>query len=200
MSGGGVGSGLEAPGESTLAGSASQPEMYRRCRLVVFAVVVAAGGLAVSLLVARANTWSIPGSSFLLASTAVAIAQMARIRIRVGADYVLVAWGEVATIAALCLIPALWVPLAGAVGAVVAHVDRLILAGPRQRMRVPFAICSLTIASTAAAAIVAIFYGIRSSHLQPSALPAIAVLVLAAFAYFGVSTVLAAAWVADDRG
>jgi diguanylate cyclase (GGDEF)-like protein len=144
--------------------------------------------------------WALPGPSFWLSAAVVAAAQFARIRVRIGADYVLVAWGEVASITSLCLIPAVWAPLAGAVGAMVAHIDRLVTAAPGQRLRVPYAICSLTIASTAAAIVVWVFDRVRAAQIHPGSVAAVAVLVLAGLAYFGTSTVLATAWLADDRG
>jgi diguanylate cyclase (GGDEF)-like protein len=179
-----------------------RPEIGRRCCMLAAVLVLGAGGLLVTALVARADEMPLPGLSFWMAVAIIALAQFARIPVRVGEDYVLVGWGEVAIIAALCLVPPVWLPWAGALGAMIAHVDRLVGAPPGQRQRVPYAILSLTVATTAAASVASLFTGGATDTLRLHAddTSAVSVLLAAALIYFVVSSLLASAWVADGRG
>jgi diguanylate cyclase (GGDEF)-like protein len=179
-----------------------RPEISRRCCLLAAVLLLGSGGLLVTALVARSDEIPGPGLSFWMAVATVALAQFARIPVRVGDDYVLVAWGEVAIIAALCLLPPVWIPWAGALGAVIAHIDRLVGAPAGHRQRVPYTILALTVAITAAASVASLFTGgaTRALRLSVEDGSSVTVLLVAALIYFVVSSLLASAWVADGRG
>ncbi len=203
MSGLGSGVDLRACAEIVFGRSVvHRPELSRRCCLLAMVLLTAVTGVTSSLLMARSDEVGPPGLAFWVAVAAVVAAQFARIKVRIGSDYVLVGWGEVATITALCLVSPVWLPVVGATGAVIAHVDRLVGAPAGQRQRIPYAILSLTVASTAAAAVAVPFDGGagRALALQPDGPATVSVLLVAALVYFCVSSLLAAAWVADDRG
>jgi diguanylate cyclase (GGDEF)-like protein len=202
MSGSGVGPDLDVRprGGGALAPSARhRPETIRKCRVLGLAILVAAGCVAVSMLIARVETTGQPGRLFWLAAAVIAAGQLARIRIRIGADYLLIGLGESAIITAFCLVPPVWVPLAVAAGVTVAHIDRVVTAGG-PRWRVPYTICAHTISATAASTVVAAFLGSTTGQLHPDTAPALGILVVAAAGYSGVGALIGAAGVADERG
>jgi diguanylate cyclase (GGDEF)-like protein len=128
------------------------------------------------------------------AAGVIALAQFARLPVRIEGKRVLLAWGEAGTIVTLCLLPAVWVPVAGAAGAVIGHAYRLRSATrPGEVLRVWYAVCVLSLGAAAAAGvrIVAIDPNVSIKvGRQPGAL---GVVLLAGLAYFGVTSLLTAA-------
>jgi diguanylate cyclase (GGDEF)-like protein len=161
--------------------------------------MITAGCLATALLYARAYTNGQPGLMFWLAAALIAAGQVARVRNRVGTGYMMVGWGEVATMTALCLLPPVWLPLAAAVGILVTHVDGIVIPSG-VRSRGPYRICTLIVASTGAAAVASVFTGSPTVQLRPNTVTSLAVLVLAGVAYGLVAQLFAVAWFTDARG
>ncbi len=209
MGGSGVGSGLDlrTPADAPSVGVAVPGLDLTRRFLLGLAVITAVASTMTCLAVIRSDGGFEPRTPFWFAVAVIALAQLARVKVHLPADdaggradYVMVGWGEVATIIALCLVPPAWVPLAAGIGALLAHLDRLVSARPGQRLRVPYAMCALTIAATAAAAAASLLSGGATHQLKPDHLPILGLLVLCGLIYFAVSSLLAAAWVADSRG
>jgi diguanylate cyclase (GGDEF)-like protein len=202
MSGSGVGPRLDIqpPAEAALGPSLSQrAEFSRRVRLVALAIVITAGCLVTALLYARSFTSGPPGLRFWLVAALIAAGQVARVRNRVGTGYMMVGWGELASMTALCLLPPVWLPLAAAVGITVTHIEGIIApSGPKSRG--PYRICTLIVASFAAAAVAAIYTGSPAIQLRPNTVASLAVLVLAGAAYFLAAQVFAVAWFVDAKG
>ena len=73
------------------------------------AVVVAGGCLPVTIRPTRSAS---PPARLAIAAGVMALAQLARLRLRVGSGMVNVAWGEAALIVGLYLVPAGWLPAA----------------------------------------------------------------------------------------
>jgi diguanylate cyclase (GGDEF)-like protein len=174
--------------------------MSRRVRLFGLAVLLAALCLTATLLLVRADPAGSPGLSFWLAVAVIAAGQFARIQIRLRAEYVLVGWGEVATILALCLVPPMWLPLVALIGMTIGHIDRVVSDPTGNRLRVPYMILALTVSSTVAAAVAALLNQDPAASIHPDTVSGLAVLLTASLVYFLVASVLVAAWVADSRG
>ncbi|GAA3747487.1 hypothetical protein GCM10022225_34060 [Plantactinospora mayteni] len=129
-----------------LVGIASAP---RRVRVLTFTVLPVAVALAVAgLLVPTALPGDdpLPGVARLGIATAVmAIAQLFRLRFRVGSGRVSVTWGEASFIIGLSLVPPGWLPAAALLGAVLAWTLLTIFVDRRSALDVVHTAASLTI-------------------------------------------------------
>src|SRR5262245_61514841 len=93
-------------------------------RSELLAAVVTVAAVAITGCVTTAIvTHAAPHLQALFVAVAtVAAAQLAQVHLRIGSDGVSLTWGEAGVIASLCLVPAVWVPIAGALGATIAHI------------------------------------------------------------------------------
>jgi diguanylate cyclase len=119
--------------------------------------VLARGALPATALVAIAGGLLLspgaPDLSIVPAIFVVALAQLLRLRFRLGAGVVYVAWGEAALIIGLFLVPAGWLPLAFALGTAIGIVLRALIDRQLPEATLPQVVASLTVAAAAAAAI-----------------------------------------------
>jgi diguanylate cyclase (GGDEF)-like protein len=173
----------------------------RRRTLFLGVLACAVAVLTTSLLVARLSGVAVDGRALLLACGAFTLALVLRIRLRVGATYVLLAWGEASLLVALCLLPPVWVPIATASGALVAYVDRIpaVIAG--RRLRLLFPIIVVTVASAASVDTVVAVTGDAAEpvRVDPAGLSGLVAVLLAGLVFALVTSVLVAAWAAQDR-
>src|SRR5512139_3734980 len=116
---------------------------------IASAVTAAAAGLGAVPL----DGTTTPPERLLVAAGAVAVAQLARIFLRIGSDGVTIAWGEAGAIVALCVVPVSWVPAAALLGSTVAHLYRAVGADGPARARIGYGIGVLTLGGTAAAGV-----------------------------------------------
>jgi diguanylate cyclase (GGDEF)-like protein len=164
-----------------------------RLLLVTAAVALLAAGTVVVGLLWPARSVDVGGPPlavrFVIVAGLAALAQLARLRLKVGSGMVSVAWGEAAVIVGLYLVPAGWLPAAEALGALVA----LLLLSKFAERRNPFetvrGVASLTLAAASAAAVTAAISDPFGSPLTPSLAFA---LVLGCVLYLGVTTGLVA--------
>ncbi len=158
------------------------------------AVILAVAGIAVhsTLLGPETDTVRLVG-----ALGAVTLAQLARVRVRVGRAEIGVAWGEAALIIAIYLIPLGWVPAVVLVGSLLAQVT-LRLAGERRTpVGMTFNAANQSVAAAVATGVAVLVHpGVHDAgdlHIG-------AALVAAAVTYFGVNLVLFAAVVSFHTG
>jgi diguanylate cyclase (GGDEF)-like protein len=124
----------------------------------------------------------------LLAAAVIALAQLARLRVRVGTDMINVAWGEAALIVALYLVPPGWVPAATFVGAGAAWIVLSISTDHRPALDVAHIAAALTAAAALATAVTAAV----SSPFAAAPTPVLAgALVLGSLVYLVVTVSLA---------
>jgi diguanylate cyclase len=147
--------------------------------------------LATALAAVLGGLWLVPAAPdgrLALAVLAVLLAQVLRLRFRVGAGVLYVAWGEAALIIALYLVPAGWLPLAFAVGTAVAAGVRAALDRQRLRAVTPESFAIVTIAASAGAAAC---LAVADPYGGPITVPVIVGLLLAAVTYLLVTITLA---------
>lgn len=165
---------------------------------LLYAVGAAAvGSLCVYTGVSLALEVPVVPRDLAFAVAAFAAAQLARIFHRVRGETIMLAWGEVGIITALCLVPAPWLPISVAAGAVVGHGFRLVGANPLTRTRVAYTIFVLTAGGMAAATVAALTADpARALRATPEDLGPLVPLGLAAAAYYLTTSGLSAAWAA----
>jgi len=170
----------------------------RRAALLYSISSAAALAVTTGAIVGVISGAAVPPSRFALAVGATAAAQLARLTLRIGSDTILLAWGEVGVIVALCLLPWPWVPAAAGLGAIGGHLLRAVGADPAERIRILYSITVLTTGSSVATAVAAMMVGpsapLRAELVRPTS---VVPLCLAALSYFGTTTVLTSAWVAS---
>jgi diguanylate cyclase (GGDEF)-like protein len=126
---------------------------------------------------------------FAIAAGLAALAQLARLRLKVGSGMVSVAWGEAAVIVGLYLVPAGWLAAAVALGALVALLLLSLFAERRNPFDTLRGVGSLTLAAAAAAVVAGTVGHPFDSTLTPQLAAA---LVLGCLAYLAVTTGLVA--------
>jgi diguanylate cyclase len=151
-------------------------------------VTVARGGLlAAALLAILGGLWIAPAPPWwqlLLAIAAATLAQLLRLRVRIAAGVIYVAWGEAALIVGLYLVPAGWLPAVFAAGTVLSMVLRWLV-----DRRPPPGSASVVALLTLAAATGATLSAAVASPYGRSLTPAVLVgLLLASVGYLLVTT------------
>ena len=126
-----------------------------------------------------------------------ALAQLARLRLRVGSGTVNVAWGEAALIVGLYLVPAGWLPAAVFLGVSVAVFLISAVSERRTLSEIAHIAASLTVATALAAAVGSALGNPYGATLTPRLALALAA---ASLAYLAVTTVLVALTVALRHG
>ncbi|MEJ3741930.1 bifunctional diguanylate cyclase/phosphodiesterase [Actinomycetes bacterium KLBMP 9797] len=121
--------------------------------IVVLAAVAAAGASLLFAFDARPGGALPPLARFGLAAGVMAVAQLARLRLRVPSGVVSVTWGEAALIIGLYLAPAGWLPAATILGAGLAWVLLSVFADRRPPTEIMHVTGSLTLAVALAAAV-----------------------------------------------
>jgi diguanylate cyclase (GGDEF)-like protein len=172
-----------------------------RSELLVALATVATVALTGCLTTAVVTDAPLPVVRLLVAAAVIATAQLAQVHLRIGSNGVSLTWGEAGVIAALCLVPAIWVPVAGAIGAAVAHLYQALAERSGQRARLGYSTAVVTLACAAAAAVAAV--ASRGTAPVPASFAtpgAFAVLVVAALAYFCTAVALTATWVVTVEG
>jgi diguanylate cyclase (GGDEF)-like protein len=172
-----------------------------RSELLVAMATVATVALTGCVTTAVVTHADLPLVRLAVAVAVVATAQLAQVHLRIGSNGLSLTWGEAGVIAALCLVPAIWVPIAGALGAAVAHTYLAISESAAMRARLAYSTAVITLACAAAAAVAAVASGgtepVPASFATPGAF---AVLVVAALAYFATAVSLTATWVVSVEG
>jgi diguanylate cyclase (GGDEF)-like protein len=147
------------------------------------AIALTAGGLVIDPLPSGGMPLAMVGCAVLVA----AVAQVARVRVRVGTTYLSLGWGEASIIILLYLLPSGQVPITLLVGVGLAQVI-LRAAGERRRaLMMVFNATALTVAGTTAAALAQL---VRAPYQQMISPLGATSLVVAALAYAVVSLVL----------
>ena len=132
-----------------------------------------------------------------LAVAVFAAAQLARVFHRVSGEAIMLAWGEVGVIAGLCLVPAVWLPVAVAAGTLIGHGARLIGADAVRRSRTLYTMSVISVGGSAAAIIIVIAADPTTPlRVTPTDLTELWPLFLAAGGYYVVTGGLSAAWAA----
>lgn len=171
----------------TGADALSRPAVTLMAATVVAGLAVAGIGLALPVDVAESGPLPAP-LRFVLAGAAMAAAQLARLRLRVGTGVISITWSEAALLVCLCLVPATWLPAATFVGAALAWL--LLSAFDRRTPAEAVSIAAtLTVAVALAVAVVIPFGDPSRSALTPGLA---LLLVAAALAYLLATTGLAA--------
>jgi diguanylate cyclase (GGDEF)-like protein len=158
------------------------------------AVILAVTGIAVhrTLLGPVTDTVRLVG-----ALGAVALAQLARVRVRLGRTEVGVAWGEAALIIAIYLIPLGWVPAAVLVGSLLAQVTLRVAGERRTPVAMAFNAANQSVAAAVATGVAVLVY--PAVH-DAQDLHIAAALLAAAVTYFLVNLLLIAAVVSFHTG
>ena len=129
--------------------------------LTAAAVTVAVGGLLLPVS-HPADAPLSPWARLVVAAAVMALAQLARLRLRVGSGTVNVAWGEAALIIGLYLVPAGWLPAAVFAGAGLAVLLISIFSDRRTATEIIHVAASLTLATALAAVVTtAVAPGVR---------------------------------------
>ncbi len=145
--------------------------------------------LATALAAVVGGVWLAPAPDRMLAVAilAVVLAQLMRLRFRMGAGVFYVAWGEAALIIGLYLAPAGWIPLAFAVGTATAVGLRVIIERRRPPAMSPETVAIITLAA-AVGAVVSI--AVADPYRGTFTPEVVTGLVLAAVSYLVVSVTL----------
>ena len=170
-----------------------------RLRLLYAAVIPAAVLAAVAgIAVHRTLLGQVPDTVRVVAALgAVVLAQLARVRARVGSAQISVAWGEAALIVAIYLIPLGWVPGVVFLGGILAQVTLRFVGEARTPVAVVFNAANQAVAAAGATVVAVLVY--PAAH-NVSDLRIGAALVLAAVTYFAINLVLFAAVVSFHTG
>jgi diguanylate cyclase (GGDEF)-like protein len=173
------------------------------CHLFSVVGAVAAAGIVGAVATGLTEHVPVTRLDLALAVALFAVAQLARVYHRVRGEAVMLAWGEVGIVAALCVVPAIWLPPVVAAGALLGHGLRVIGASPTVRARTTYTVFVITVGGLTAAIATALTAGptttVRVTTSDPSAL---LVLLLAAATYYVTTSGLAATWAArttDNR-
>src|SRR3954452_16708342 len=124
MTGATVGSGVDVgPDRNAALADVGRDRAAERRQGALSLAVLACAAVAVghSVVIAKVGSVPVDGRALALTVATIGLALGARIRVGVGTRYAVVAWGEVGALTALCLLPPIWVPLAGALGALLAY-------------------------------------------------------------------------------
>lgn len=167
------------------------------CVAVVAVALVAAGGF---LAAGFRSGVSVAGTDLVIALLVFAVSQWARIPVRVGAGVVMVAWGEVGIVALICLLPWAFVPAVAGAGAVIAHAQRMVGAGPAKRAGLMVAMASVTLAATAATSVVAFSGLVTPVRVDPAQRATFLVVLLAMPVFYLVLSIIIAFWIAGTSG
>lgn len=124
-----------------------------------------------------------------IAAGLMAVAQLARLRLRVGSGTVNVAWGEAALIVGLYLVPPGWLPSAVLVGTGLAVMLISVFSDRRSAAEIAHIASSLALATTLAAVVTSAIHPAYGAALSPELALA---LVAGCLAYLAVTTLLVA--------
>jgi diguanylate cyclase (GGDEF)-like protein len=129
------------------AGGASHSGQLRilTLALALVAATVAVGGLFLPVALPDESALT-PAARFGLAASAVVLAQLARLRLRVATGLISVTWGEAAFIVGLHLVPASWLPAATLLGTSLAWTLLALITGNRSLFDVLHTVACLTVA------------------------------------------------------
>jgi predicted signal transduction protein with EAL and GGDEF domain len=172
------------------AGGAPVPGRVRVLWTVVItaALAVVVAGLALPV-EHPADAPLTPWARLAIAAALMALAQLARLRLRVGSGTVNVAWGEAALIVGLYLVPAGWLPAAVFAGTGVAVLLISVFSDRRTATEVAHIAASLTLATALAAAVTSAIHPVYAAPLSPELALA---LTAGCLAYLAVTTGLVA--------
>jgi diguanylate cyclase (GGDEF)-like protein len=132
-----------------------------------------------------------------IATAVAALAMIARVRVRMGATYVSLGWGEAAIIIALSLVPAGWIPLVMLVGVIIANGSWWAAGQITSALQVLYNAASLTVAGSAAAGLALL---IATPYRAPFTIPVAAALIAAALLYSLIGIGLTAAMISVRSG
>ncbi|MEV1289011.1 EAL domain-containing protein [Micromonospora sp. NPDC049679] len=167
-------------------GSTGHP---KRLTAAVLAVALCAAGLGVAVAELSHGGASTPFVRLAVVTAVIALAQLARLRLRIGSGTVSVTWNEAALIIGLYLAPAGWLPAATLVGAGLAWTLLSIFVDRRTAIEVVHAAASLTVAVALATAVTT---AIVDPHGVPPDAALASALIVGALTYLVVSAALAA--------
>jgi predicted signal transduction protein with EAL and GGDEF domain len=174
-------------------------QVTRRVALL-FGGVVLAGALAtvlVAVLGPAAPAGTVGWGQVTGALGAVVLAQLARVRVRIGTTSVSLGWGEAALIIAIYLLPSAWVPSAVLLGVLLAQLFMRVVGEPRTPVIIAVNAALLALAAAGASALVAALFpavrDIRDLHLA-------GVLIVAALSYTTINLALFATAVSVQSG
>ncbi|OLB78636.1 MAG: hypothetical protein AUI14_12605 [Actinobacteria bacterium 13_2_20CM_2_71_6] len=174
-------------------------EANRRLRLL-YALVLPAAVLVAVLGVGLYGPWpvrSMVAGKLVLATGAVVLAQLARVRVRVGPAQISLGWGEAALIVVIYLLPFGWVPASVLVGVAVAQIILRVAGEVRTPLNMAYNAAMIAIAAAAAAGLAAVVFPAVHNLGDPRI--AIA-LILAAVVYTTINLALFAAVVSFHTG
>ncbi|MGI5212192.1 putative bifunctional diguanylate cyclase/phosphodiesterase [Plantactinospora sp. CA-290183] len=180
------------------AGAPSAPDRVRVLTLVTLAAALAAAVAGFAMPARLPPDDPVPWlARFGIAVGVLAIAQLARLRFRVGSGSVSVTWGEAALIIGLYLVPAGWLPAAALLGVGLGWSLLTIFSDRRPLLDVVHVTASLAAAVALATAVSTAFGAPFGAGLTP---PLAGALALGALTYLLVSAWLAALTIALRHG
>jgi predicted signal transduction protein with EAL and GGDEF domain len=173
-----------------VTGEPPLPSRLRLLRVAVVTVALAlvAGGLLLPVAHPAGAPLS-PWARLAIAAGVMALAQLARLRLRVGSGTVNVAWGEAALIVGLYLVPAGWLPAAVFTGTGLAVLLISVFSDRRSASEVAHIAASLTCATALAGALTSAVHPAYAASLSPDLALA---LTAGCLAYLAVTTLLVA--------
>ena len=170
----------------------------RRTWLLAACVSAACAAVMASLAAIWGTGADLDVARFLIAVAAIIGCQLARIRIRVDGDSILIGWTEIGAIAVLCLLAPIWAPLTTLVATVVLLASRWSNATARGKTRAVYGTAVLVVCTSAAAAVAgAVADPLAPVHVSVDRPITVVPLVLASTTIFGLGTLLIAAWLAS---
>ncbi|HEU5107796.1 MAG TPA: hypothetical protein VFT95_04395, partial [Micromonosporaceae bacterium] len=134
--------------------------------LIPVAVAIAVAGLLLPV-EHPADLPLSPLTRLALAGAIMAVAQLARLRLRVGSGTINVAWGEAALIVGLYLVPPGWLPAAVFVGTGVAVLLISVFSDRRTATDIAHVASSLTLATALGAAVTQAVHPVYGQPLSP---------------------------------
>ena len=192
-----------------MAGSVGGVEAFRGHRagawaarrhtwLLAACVSAAVAAVLASLALIWGTGADVDVARFVIAVAAIVGCQLARIRIRVNGDSILIGWSEIGVIAVLCLLAPIWAPLTTLVAMVVLLAFRWSNATARGKTRAVYGTALLIVCASAAAAVAgAVADPWAPVQVMVDRPVTVVPLVLASATIFGLGTLLIAAWLAS---
>jgi len=166
---------------------APRPVLVLTLGLLAVALVVALAGLAVPATLPPDDPFS-PLARFGTAVGVLAVAQLFRLRFRVGTGLVNVSWGEAALVVGLYLVPPGWMPAAALLGVGLAWALLAVFADRRSGLEVLHTTGALTVAVAVGTLVTT---RLATPFAAAPTLPLVAALVTGALAYLLVATGIA---------
>jgi diguanylate cyclase (GGDEF)-like protein len=129
------------------------------CGVLYAVAALTLAGLASSATLAVQAGAVVGVPELLAAALAFTVSQLTSVKLRFGSEVLPLAWGEVGVVAALCLAPVGWAPVAAGVGVLLAHGRLLVGTDAARRTRVCYRMAVVALGAMMAAVVATVHLG-----------------------------------------